>query len=78
MAPSHVLREAIQQRAYLLWHARGCPLWDSESDWFVAETEVRADLPTPSSRAARKRRGGTEMAIADVKTGRVGVGAARF
>lgn len=40
---SHISQDDIQQRAYQLWLVRGCPMWDSHSDWEAAEIELRAE-----------------------------------
>jgi hypothetical protein len=33
----------IARRAYQLWEQRGCPTGSSESDWYQAEAELRAN-----------------------------------
>jgi len=33
----------IARRAYQIWEQRGCPTGSSESDWYQAEEELRAN-----------------------------------
>jgi Protein of unknown function (DUF2934) len=33
---------ALEERAYLLWLERGCPVGSPEEDWFRAEQELKA------------------------------------
>jgi Protein of unknown function (DUF2934) len=35
-------RDQIAQRAFELWHAKGCPQGSAEQDWLDAEAELRA------------------------------------
>ncbi len=35
------LHEAIEQLAYALWQARGCPFGSPEKDWTDAEEQLR-------------------------------------
>jgi hypothetical protein len=34
-------RTEVEQLAYSLWEARGCPHGSAEEDWFRAEEEIR-------------------------------------
>ena len=38
--PSH---DEIAERAFQLWHARGCPDGSAEQDWLQAEAELQAN-----------------------------------
>ncbi|HLG99568.1 MAG TPA: DUF2934 domain-containing protein [Bryobacteraceae bacterium] len=38
--PSH---DQIAERAFELWHARGCPIGSPEQDWLQAEAELLAE-----------------------------------
>jgi hypothetical protein len=35
--------DQIAQRAFELWHAKGCPQGSAEEDWLDAEAELRAN-----------------------------------
>lgn len=48
--PKEVTHEAIAQRAYEIWQARGCPDGDGQADWRAAEAELLAE------NAPRRRR----------------------
>ena len=37
-------KQAIQQKAYELWQARGCPEGTAEEDWYTAEQCLRQAL----------------------------------
>jgi hypothetical protein len=37
------------ERAYALWEARGRPEGSAHEDWFMAETQLRAELDAVSS-----------------------------
>ena len=32
--------ELVRERAFALWHARGCPMGDPHTDWEAAEREL--------------------------------------
>jgi len=38
--PSH---QQIAERAFGLWHARGCPAGSAEQDWLQAEAELQSE-----------------------------------
>ena len=41
MLDSVTERAEVEQLAYSLWEARGCPPGSAEEDWFRAEEEIR-------------------------------------
>jgi hypothetical protein len=41
-AQYNISDEEIAQRAYEIWHARGCPASDGSEDWKAAEAELIA------------------------------------
>ena len=51
--PAPITEEAISQRAYELWEARGCPDSDGSEDWQVAKAELEAEANQPKTPVAR-------------------------
>jgi hypothetical protein len=43
--------QAIAERAYGRWQARGCPGGDGREDWFAAQAELLQEAPKPKARA---------------------------
>jgi hypothetical protein len=41
MAETEGIHASIERLAHHHWELRGCPLWDSETDWYAAEAELR-------------------------------------
>ncbi len=41
IAKTQIAKTQIEQQAYFLWLARGCPLGDPERDWLDAEAMLR-------------------------------------
>lgn len=39
--------ELIASRAYDKWQQRGCPLWEEQTDWFAARTELEQQASHP-------------------------------
>ncbi|HEY8943941.1 MAG TPA: DUF2934 domain-containing protein, partial [Polyangiaceae bacterium] len=39
----------VQQRAFELWQARGCPIGSPEDDWFRAKLAIEADRAVENS-----------------------------
>jgi hypothetical protein len=44
---TNVTEEAIAQRAYELWEARGCPESNGDEDWQSAQAELLAEAEQP-------------------------------
>lgn len=44
-APAAITHERIAMRAYFLWEARGKHGGSPAEDWFLAEQQLRAELP---------------------------------
>lgn len=59
--------DAIAQRAYELWEARGCPEGDGQQDWqeaqrqLLSETQVPQSPRSPFSRLVARFRGRAAM-----------------
>jgi len=42
--PKDITEGMIAIRAYDRWLERGCPLWQSDEDWFAAREELQEEL----------------------------------
>jgi hypothetical protein len=51
VAPSsnEIREERIATRAYEKWRQRGCPLWQSDEDWFAARAELEKEHTSAQS-----------------------------
>ncbi|HEX2879692.1 MAG TPA: DUF2934 domain-containing protein [Polyangiaceae bacterium] len=52
---SEISEELIACHAYEKWQQRGCPLWESEQDWFAARVELEQALGMPSQQIRSER-----------------------
>lgn len=51
--PLEIPIELVAERAYALWHERGCPMGDSETDWLAAERELANESRAASTHPPR-------------------------
>lgn len=54
------MQDQIEQRAYKLWEADGCPQGQDQAYWFKAVAEIAGDaaktIKTPAKRAPRVKK----------------------
>ena len=55
--PNH---DQVAERAFRLWHARGCPEGSAEQDWLQAETELQSEAASSPMQSAAARSGSVQ------------------